>query len=374
MKSILTLSITLFLSSIIIAQTTVSTFPDGTPDDAIAIDSNGNLYGSNFTGDTVFKFDALGNMTPFITGLNTPNGLAFDSSDNLYVCDFSANTIFRFDDTGVLDTSIIIPGNPSGLIKAFDNDDMIYTRFSGNTINRITPAGVITEVSSAPELNGPVGLTYDEFGILYVGNYNNREIYRVEANGDLTYIAQLPASGPMPNLGFITYAQGRIFGTVLGDHKIYSVDPNEVDSYLLFAGSVQGTMDGNIAVATFDRPNGILANATGDVIYVTDFGSKNLRIISDVILGISDNLEIDTRISVFPNPVVNGFTISGTLKGARVITITVNDALGKQLLSKVNQLESANFNEYIDSSSWKSGVYFVTLKAGDRSVTKRVVK
>jgi sugar lactone lactonase YvrE len=274
----------------------------------------------------------------------------------------------------MLIASITIPGNPSGLIKAFDNDDMIYTRYTGNTINRITPEGVITEISSAPELNGPVGLTYDEFGILYVGNYNDREIYRVEPNGDLTYIAKLPATGALPNLGFITYAQGRIFGTILGEHKIYSVDPNDTDSYLRFAGSVQGTMDGDISVATFDRPNGILANAAGDVLYVTDFGSKNLRIISDVILAAEDLKFDESSFVVFPNPAQDSISVQGILSEANFCNILVFDVLGKEIYKRHVQIEAASIFETIDSSSWNSGVYFIQLTSGNSSIMKRIIK
>lgn len=373
MKTALTFLAT-FLLIISGYSQTVSTFTAGTPDDAIAIDSNGNFYASNFTGDTVFKFDTNGNVSSFVTGLNTPNGLAFDSNDNLYVCDFSASMIFRYDSSGNLDDSISIPGNPSGIIKAFDNDDMIYTRYTSNTINRITPAGVITEISSAPELDGPVGLAYDEFGELYVGNYNNREIYHVLANGDLGYIATLPASGSTPNLGFITYAQGRIFGTILGDHKIYSVDPAGVDSYLLFAGSTQGGMDGDISQATFNRPNGILANAAGDVLYVTDFGSKNFRIISDVVLAVGDNSIEENRITVYPNPTRIFVNIEGYLENSEAIMIKIYDVTGKNIFSRFLEMTSPKFLERVNTEAWTSGVYLLTITTNNTVFTRRIVK
>ena len=55
-KNTLTILAAIFMATTIIAQT-VTTYTDGTPDDGIAIDSNGNLYASNWSGDTVFKYD-----------------------------------------------------------------------------------------------------------------------------------------------------------------------------------------------------------------------------------------------------------------------------------------------------------------------------
>ncbi len=90
----LTLLLALFVATSIFAQT-VTTFSDGTPDDAIAIDSNGNIYCSNYIGDTIFKFTPTGEVSSFVMGLNTPNGLAFNSNEELYVCDGQQNTIYN---------------------------------------------------------------------------------------------------------------------------------------------------------------------------------------------------------------------------------------------------------------------------------------
>ena len=245
------------------SQTTVSTITEGNPDDAIAIDSNGNIYASNFVGGIIYKITPGGVVTEFVSfpGSN-PNGLAVDSNDHLWACDFGGNAIVHIDPNGNILQTFGISGNPSGMIKAFDNDDMIYTRYNGQTINRITPAGVISEISSDALLNGPVGLAYDEFGGLYVGNYNNRKIYQVQSNGDLGEVATVGDGG---NLGFIAYGQGLLWGTVLQDHKIYAIDLENNNAVIRFAGSVAGNMDGPIAQATFNRPNGIAFDSTEEI-------------------------------------------------------------------------------------------------------------
>ena len=52
--------------------------------DALAFDSQGNLFASDLFGQQILKFNTNGQGTVFVTG-DYYRGLAFDSSDNLYV-------------------------------------------------------------------------------------------------------------------------------------------------------------------------------------------------------------------------------------------------------------------------------------------------
>lgn len=372
--------ITLALCAIILVSTslisqTVSSFTDGTPDDAIAIDSNGNIYCSNYVGDTVFKFTPNGDVTSFITGLNTPNGLAFNSLDELYVCDGQGDTIYKYDNDGNLLDSYPVSDHPSGIVKSPDNDIMIFTKYQGNSIHSLAPDGTIDLISSDDDLNGPVGLAFDGNGNLYVGNYNNREIYKVINDGDLDFIAEVPTDGgPMPNLGFIAYGQGFLWGTTMGSDKIYRINPNGINDVMLFAGSSQGSLDGDISQATFNTPNGILFNELEDTMYITDFGSKNLRIISDVVLGFNNNDNINDSLKLVPNPANDSVRVSSVLYDHGNYTIRISDTSGKTIYKFSGQSEQLLLFKDIDVSSLKKGVYLVTLISGNRSVSKKLIK
>ncbi len=371
-KNTLTILAAILMVSTFFAQT-VTTYTDGTPDDAMVLDSNGNLYASNFVGDSVFKFDPDGNGVPFITGLNTPNGLAFDSNENLYVCDFSGLTRYKYDIDGNLLESFTGVGRPSGIIKAFDNDDMIFTNYNESSINRLEPDGTITVISSDSELNGPVGLAYDENGVLYAGNYDDRKIYRILNDGTADYIAQLPTDGgALPNLGFITYGQGRLWGTTMGSDKIYAVNQNEVDSYILFAGSVQGSMDGDIDQATFTTPNGILFSEDENTMCITDFGTKNIRIISDVILSFGEEALNLKSLQLFPNPVVSTLNVKTDVDGD--YQIKVYNILGEVVYSFEESFQNTSISKIIDMSSLNTGVYLVKVSSQNVTSVKRFIK
>ena len=314
----------------VLAQT-VSTFTDGTPDDAIILDADGNIYASNFVGDKVFKFDQQGNMEEFIVGLNTPNGLAFNTAGELYVCDFMAQAIYRYDADGNQLEFYSIAGRPSGIIKDKDSEDMIFTNFNTNSINRLDPDGNISLISEAEGLNGPVGLAYDDQGNLFAGNYNDRSIYLIHMDGTVDYVAN---PGDASNLGFIAYAQGKLWGTVLGEHKLYQIDPYSEDQVVHYAGSVAGDLDGDISEATFAQPNGILFDPSGETMYVTDFGTKNLRIISDVVTLGNPTPELPGfEIALYPSPVKDSLTVRLSEAFGRTL-FSLYDIQGKLVLQQ----------------------------------------
>ncbi|MEM9549118.1 MAG: T9SS type A sorting domain-containing protein [Bacteroidota bacterium] len=345
----------------------VTTYSQSTPDDGIAVDKEGNIYCSHYVGDAVIKYSTTGEASRFVSGLNTPNGIAFNSNEELYVCDGQGNKIYVFDSNGIELSVYSNPGHPSGIIKAYDSETMIFTEYTNNTINTITPDGTITEISSDPLLSGPVGLAYSETNELYVGNYNDRKVYKVDGNGSLTYVATI---GNSSNLGFISYGNGSIWGTVLGEHKIYKVNPNSIDDVEVFAGSNAGAKDGPINDATFNQPNGIYFDSDKNSLYVTDFGTKNLRIID---LGETtstlDSKKLGT-ISISPNPFDNEFGVR--LPNESILPCEIEIFNSEGISVKKEKLHTLSHN--FDTKNWSSGNYFIKLTSERYSETKMVIK
>ena len=357
----------LWASTIILAQQ-VSTFTGGTPDDAIALDTEGNIYCSNYVGNAVFKFTPSGQVSSFVTGLDTPNGIAFNSEGDLYVCDGQGNKVYVFDKDGNEKASYDNPGHPSGIIKSHDSETMIFTEYVGRSINTIAPDGTITEITSDPLLVGPVGLAYDDDNQLYVGNYTNRKIYKVASDGSLTYVATV---GITSNLGFIAYANGSLWGTVLAEHKIYKINPNAVDDVEVFAGTTGGLQDGLLSEAKFNQPNGITFNSAGDTMFITDFGTKNLRIIDLENVTSTSNLnEREDQFVVYPNPIADEFKVQ--LKGETHFPydVEVYDSAGQSIYTTV----LGSSEHIINSSSWIKGNYFIKVSSKGLTQTKKIIK
>ena len=69
----------------------------------IAFDTLGNLYVSNYVGNTIGKYGPNGatiNTSLISSGLNGPYGIAFDSAGNLYVANINGNTIGKYGPDG----------------------------------------------------------------------------------------------------------------------------------------------------------------------------------------------------------------------------------------------------------------------------------
>ena len=268
--------------------------------------------------------------------------------------------------------AISIGARPSGIIKDKDSDDMIFTNYDASSINRLAPDGTISLISNAAGLNGPVGLAYDDAGNLYAGNYNDRGIYKISPDGNADYIATVPGSRGVKNLGFISYGQGMLWGTVLQDHKIYQINPNGINETSLFAGSIPGNTDSNLDEATFNQPNGILFDEPNNTIYVTDFGSKNLRIIDGVSLGLDENRI--TKLTLFPVPSVEVLNIQGLGFLNEKYTLHIYNSVGSIVFSSEGFSNGNQLSEAINISVLNSGIYFLEIKSGMASEIIKWVK
>lgn len=259
-------------------KTTVETVTDGAFHDGLAVDRRGNVYGSDFVGNTVYKMTPDREVSVFADGFVSPNGIGINKEGKIYICDHFGNTIYKYDNSGTrLDSISAI--SPAGIKRIPGTNKMLFVEYNTNTINVLAEDNTITKLYEGEPINGPAGIAFDRRGNTYIGNFNDRKIYKYK-NGTLTFIAELPAEAANANfLGFLTYANGFLFATQIGEHKVYKINPRKENEFEVFAGSVLGNDDGDVSEATFNFPNGILADPYRKTLYVSDAGTKNLRII-----------------------------------------------------------------------------------------------
>ncbi|MEM7084667.1 MAG: T9SS type A sorting domain-containing protein [Bacteroidota bacterium] len=355
----------LFVATGLNAQT-VSTYlsdPAADVDDDMEFDSSGNLYGSNFAGDAVYKIDPSGVATVFVDGLANPNGIAVDSADNIFIVDYGSGVINKYNSAGALLEAFAVGSFPSGLEKSPSSDDMYFTLVSNNSVNILSPDGTITELFAGAPLDVPVGLAFDDEENLYVGNYIGGDIHRVSLN-NATYLANVPTDGggSSPFLAFIAYGNGKLWGSIYGSHKIYEVGTETTDDVSLFAGSSQGNDDGPIASATFNNPAGIVFNPAQNAMYISEFsGEGNVRRIDDMPLAIDDlNLKLDFVIS--PNPSSDFISIQiPSNTGPEISQLDVFDVNGALAATKDVQ----GYQARLQIANLPSGMYFVKTTTSD---------
>ncbi|UTW66169.1 T9SS type A sorting domain-containing protein [bacterium SCSIO 12643] len=338
--------------------------PNSGINDAIVVDSLGNIYGSDFGvsttgGSSVYKIDTAGNVSTFSTGYSSCNGLAFDHQGNLYVVDFTSSNqdhqVYKLDQNGAKTAyGPKIPG-ASGIIFDPFSDTLYVSQYtsSSNSISKLAPDGTVSLYCNHSLLNGPVGMAYDDQYNLYVANFSDGEIYKVTHAGDsLEFIGKVPKSGSW-GIGFLTYASGYLYATGIGVHKIYQISTNGVVTEFAGTGN-PGNTNGNAQNAEFNRPNGIATNKNQDKLYISDYGTKNIRLISDIISDV-DDLDKEVQWSVYPNPVSN------------LITIEFSDLQSRQQIQIYNAngqlVKTATIYSQVplDVSDLPSGLYLIRM-------------
>ena len=80
----------------------------------------------------------------------------------------------------------------------------------------------------------------------------------------------------------------------------------------------------------------------------------------------------DFSVTIYPNPVLDSFTISLANATEETLTIKITNLLGQQLYQ--GQLPSFQSQKSIPFGSYPNGTYLVQLFSGNQIVTKKIIK
>jgi sugar lactone lactonase YvrE len=230
----------------------------------VAVDALGAIYVADF-GERVYKIRPDGRWEVFAEGLYGTSGNAIDSRGRLIQSQFSGNSIARVDRDGTV--SIVAEGlqGPVGVALAPD-DEMFVCNCRGNTISRVSPDGEVEPYAESDLFNCPNGITRDDDGTLYVVNFSDGRLLRVDTAGAVSEFAVLPGGGN----GHIARMRGALYATSFQGHRVYRIGMDGEVAPFAGTGAI-GEVDGPALEATFSWPNGIAAGPTGDRLYVNDF-------------------------------------------------------------------------------------------------------
>ncbi|MEI7436319.1 MAG: MBG domain-containing protein, partial [bacterium] len=244
----------------------------------VVMDSAGNQYISEVGNQLIRKVRAdgvievfAGNGTRGSSGdggqaadaqLADPYGLALDTAGNLYVADYNNNRIRRIGTDGIITT--VAGTGTSG--------------FSGD-------GGQATSA----QLYGPVGVTVDSSGAIYVADYNNCRIRKIGADGIIRTIAGtvtagyngdgIAATNAQLNHPFrmAVDAQGVVYVADYANNRVRRIGTDGIIQTVAGTGTAGFSGDGGAATnAQLSCPIAVSLDS-GGALYVADIGNNRIR-------------------------------------------------------------------------------------------------
>jgi sugar lactone lactonase YvrE len=300
----------------------------------VALDGGGSLYVTDTANHTIRKLSPSGTATWVVTtfaGLagvsggtdgtgsdarfDDPQGIAVDASGVIYVSEVNTDRLRKISPDGVV-TKMAgltdIPGSVDGPLAvarfshpiglAVDAGHNLYVADSGNnTIRKIAASGAVSTVAGQPgvatdgrntsaRFNHPAAVALDPRGNLYVADYQNNTIRKVNSAGVVTTLAGTPGvSGTNDGVGnaalfggptgIAVDREGDLIVADYPSHTIRKVSPvgaNWVVTTLAGLAGIFGSTDGTRGAARFDQPQSVAVDRW-DNIYVSDSGNHTIR-------------------------------------------------------------------------------------------------
>jgi trimeric autotransporter adhesin len=337
----------------------------------VCADTAGNIFIADQNDNCIRKVDASGVITTVAgnggvgsytgdggpataAGLYWPEGVTADLYGNIYIADQFNNAIRKVSNTtmiistiaGIGTTGYAGDGGPAtaatlwhpGDVGVDRNGNVFFVDQDNSAVRKINTSGIISTVagngtsgysgdggpSTAAKLNFPQGIAVDSIGNIYVADFYNNRVRRIDTFGIIRTVAGNGVGGYSGDGGPATAAEiydvsavaidehGNLFISDYYDSRIRKVDTNGIITSLTGTGIAgYGGDCGPATAGEINYPEGVAVDKRGNV-YIADFINHRVRKITDsafcpLTAGIMNKMA--AIINVYPNPSNGQFTI-----------------------------------------------------------------
>jgi sugar lactone lactonase YvrE len=299
---------------------------------------SGNLYIADFRRHRVRRVNPSGRINTVAgTGaegfsgdggaatrakLHRPIGLAVDGSDNLFIGDARNHRVRRVNGSGTIGTAagtgvLGFSGDGGAATSArlsfpweltLDSGNLYIADSGNHRVRRVDASGTITTVAgtgvrgysgdggaaTAARLNRPGAVAVDDSGRLYIADFGNNRVRRVDASGRITTVAGNGQQGFSGDGGRATRAKlkapsglaldaaGNLYIADSGNNRVRKV--NRSGKINTVAGNGKGGFSGDGGKATkakLNYPIGLALDNSHNL-YVADSGNHRVRRVAAV--------------------------------------------------------------------------------------------
>ena len=393
----------------------------------VAADRHGNIYIVDQNNNRCRKVDSAGFITTIAgdgthgyTGdsslaatseLYYPTGVAVDAKGNIYIADQFNNAVRKIDTSGIITT---IAGNgttgfsgDSGIATAaqlwhpadvgVDSKGNVYIVDQDNSrVRKVDTFGIITTfagtgipgyngdsiLADTAQLNFPQGIAVDRYGNVFIADFYNSRIRKVDTTGMITTVAGNGTGGYNgDNIPAVT-AQiydasavaiddtGNIYISDYYNSRIRKVNVAGIITTVTGNDTAGFRGDGWPAIAgEINYPEGVAVDKNGNI-YIADYSNGRVRKV------MKDTTSVTTSVSdpysplfdIFPNPSNGKFNLV-TDNAQKECNAEVYNVLGQRIFQQVFH----SLQNVIDLAGQPAGIYFLYLRSGAGNAFRKLV-
>jgi len=260
------------------ALITTDSLASGARINGIAVSPNGTVYAADYANHVVYKIYEQGRILGVLVGelttsgdtassgmygsdgldarLDSPYRLCVDASENIWVSDRANHKIKRL--------------SPSGRCQT-----LAGTGVAGN---------VVDDDGLTCQFNNPTGITVDKSGNLYVCDLGNFRIKKVYPSGKTVVLAGSTTGFANGNGNDVKFAScygldvdpsGIVYVADYGNNRIRRLD--QAGNVVTLAGYSAGFVDGSGNAARFSGPSELVLDPSGRFMFVLDYSNTAIR-------------------------------------------------------------------------------------------------